>query len=48
MVRLSRNDLEALASRVVRAYMKLPELQGQAIYCIDPELLCTRDRKSVV
>lgn len=41
MVRLSRNDLEALASRVVRAYMKLPELQGQAIYCIDPELLCT-------
>lgn len=41
LVRLSRNDLEALASRVVRAYMKLPELQGQAIYCIDPELLCS-------
>lgn len=41
MKRLSRKNIEALANRVVRAYMKLPELQGQAIYCIDPELLCT-------
>lgn len=40
MARLSRNDLEALASRVVKAYMKLPELQGQAVCSIEPELLC--------
>ena len=40
MRRLSRNDLEAIATRVVNAYMKLPEFEGDEIYRIDPEILC--------
>lgn len=36
---LSRQDIEAIATRVVNAYYKLPELQGEPIYRIDPELL---------
>lgn len=38
MRRLSRNDLETVASKIVRAYMRLPELQGITIQRIDPEL----------
>lgn len=39
MKRLSRNDLEAIGNRVIRAYMKLPEIKGQAVYRIMPEVL---------
>lgn len=39
---LSRQDIEAIATRVVTAYYKLPELQGQQIHRIDPELLLTK------
>ena len=38
MKRLSRKDLEAMAERVVRAYMKLPELQNTSVSKIDPEV----------
>lgn len=40
MKQLSRKDIEAIAERVVQAYMKLPELQGQNIQRIEPVLLC--------
>lgn len=36
---LSRSDIEAIAKRILTAYMKLPELSGQQIYRIAPELL---------
>lgn len=39
MKRLSRNDLEAIGERVIRAYMKLPEVKGQPVYRIYPEIL---------
>lgn len=39
MKRLSRNDIEAIGDRVIRAYMKLPEIKGQAVYRIVPEVL---------
>ena len=39
---LSRQDIEAIATRVVNAYYRLPELQGQPIHRIDPELLLTK------
>ncbi|NCD03995.1 MAG: ImmA/IrrE family metallo-endopeptidase [Clostridia bacterium] len=39
---LSRQDIEAIATRVVTAYYRLPELQGQPIHRIDPELLLTK------
>lgn len=39
---LSRQDIEAIATRVVNAYSRLPELQGKPIYRIDPELLLKR------
>lgn len=39
---LSRQDIEAIATRIVNAYYRLPELQGQPIYRIDPELLLTK------
>lgn len=39
MKHLSRKEIEAIAARVVTAYKKLPELEGQAIYRIEPELL---------
>ena len=41
MVRLSRNDLQNIANRVLRAYKKLPDVQGTEIYRIDPVLLAT-------
>ena len=39
MVTLSRNDIERIAQRVIRAYRKLPELQGKRIYNISPQIL---------
>lgn len=39
MKRLSRKEIEAIGTRVVDAYKKLPELQGKEIYRIEPELL---------
>lgn len=39
MKRLSRNDLEVIGNRVFKAYMKLPEIKGQAVYRIMPEIL---------
>ena len=39
MKHLSRKEIEAIAARVVTAYKKLPELEGQPIYRIEPELL---------
>ncbi len=43
MKHLSRKEIEAIAARVVTAYKKLPELEGQAIYRIEPELLIRKD-----
>ena len=37
---LSRRDIEQIATRVVSAYKKTPELSGKQIYRIDPEILC--------
>lgn len=39
MKRLSRNDLEAIGERVIKAYIMLPEIQGQPIYRVYPEIL---------
>lgn len=39
MKRLSRKDLEVIANRVIRAYMKLPEVANQPVYRIYPEIL---------
>ncbi len=39
MKRLSRKDLEAIGDRVIRAYMKLPEVKGQPVFRIVPEIL---------
>ena len=39
MPRLSRNDIERIAERVYTAYRKLPEIAGQNILCISPELM---------
>lgn len=39
MKRLSRKALEAIGDRVIRAYMKLPGVEGQPIYRIVPEIL---------
>lgn len=36
---LSRNDIEKIAERVLKAYMQLPELAGATIYRIEPEIL---------
>lgn len=42
MKRLSRKDLEAIADRVIRAYMKLPEVADRPIYRIYPETLAEK------
>ena len=39
MKRLSRKDLEVIANRVIRAYMKMPEVANQPVYRIYPEIL---------
>lgn len=39
MKRLSRRDLETIGNRVIRAYMKLPEVSGEPVYRIVPEIL---------
>lgn len=38
---ISCRGLEAIAARVIRAYMKLPEVRGTDLQCIDPTLLAT-------
>lgn len=40
MKQLSRKDIEAIAERVVQAYMHLPALQEQDIQRVEPVLLC--------
>ena len=42
MKRLSRKDLEAIADRVIRAYMKLPEVADRPVYRIYPEILAEK------
>lgn len=39
MVTLSRNDIERIAQRVIRAYRKLPRFQDKRIYNISPQIL---------
>ena len=41
MIYLSRKDIEIISERVIRAYMKLPDLQGTTIYKIIPDKLIT-------
>lgn len=42
MRRLSRNDLEGIGERVIRAYMNLPEVKEQGqVYSVVPEILAT-------
>ncbi len=36
---LSRNGIESIAERVLKAYMGLPEFAGNTIYRIEPEIL---------
>ena len=42
MVRLSRNDIEQIAERILIQYRKLPEVQKNKLYRIEPELLLTK------
>lgn len=42
MVRLSRNDIEQIAERILIQYRKLPEVQKKKMYRVDPELLLTK------
>ena len=42
MKRLTRAYIEGIADRMLKAYMNLPEIKGNDIYRIDPELLLTR------
>lgn len=39
MKRLSRYDIEMIGERVLNTYRKLPEIQAQPLYRIDPEIL---------
>ena len=39
MPRLSRKNIEAIASRIITAYKRMPTLQGQIPDMIQPELL---------
>lgn len=39
MRRLSRNELQAIADRVITAYKKLPENQGKVLLKVEPEKL---------
>lgn len=40
--RLSRKDLESIADRVIKAYMKLPEIAGYPVFRIYPEILAEK------
>ena len=42
MVILSRNDIERIAERVIRAYKKLPEFENKKVYNISPKILLER------
>ena len=42
MKRLTRNSIEKIAERVLRAYKALPEIQGDELYRIAPEILLAK------
>lgn len=42
MKHLSRNDIEAISKRVIRAYRNLPEARDVPYLKVDPELLATK------
>lgn len=39
MKRLSRNDIEAIAEKYVKAYLELPENKSVQVYRIEPEIM---------
>lgn len=39
MKRLSRNDIEAIAEKYVKAYLELPENKSAQVYRIEPEIM---------
>ncbi len=39
MMKLSRSDIEKIAERVLKAYMKLPNIIGNKVFRIEPEIL---------
>ena len=39
MKRLSRNDIEAIAEKYVKAYLELPEIKSAQVYRIEPEIM---------
>ena len=39
MKRLSRNDIEAIAEKYVKAYLELPEIKSAQEYRIEPEIM---------
>ena len=41
MKHLSRMDIEAIAEKYIRKYMKLPEVRERTVYRIEPELFLT-------
>ena len=39
MKHLSRNDIETIAAKYIKAYMQLPEVKNTQVYRIDPEIM---------
>ena len=39
MKRLSRNDIETIAEKYVKAYLELPEIKSAQVYRIEPEIM---------
>ena len=39
MKRLSRNDIETISEKFVKAYFELPEIKKSQVYRIEPELM---------
>lgn len=39
MKHLSRNDIEAIAEKYVKAYLELPEIKSAQVYRIEPEIM---------
>ena len=39
MKRLSRNDIEVIAEKYVKAYLELPEIKSAQVYRIEPEIM---------
>lgn len=42
MLQISRRGIEDIANRVLTSYKQLPEVSGEEITCVDPELLTQR------